>query len=377
MNNADQPQGSRGAPGNQNEPFHASQGLEFHDPGSDRGFDRGFDNASPIGRPRSSSRLFVLLFGVLIVAALAAITLIVKPSSSPKFSSASDDLGAGISQASGLRGHLVTRWQGKAQYMLKMEPLDPRNAAGFSAVAANPSKAISINIRLLDSAGFALCGKEIDLRFDPAHAPRTAAPSQKSSGAAQQANLQASSQLQKARQSGKDVFENIRGSDGSVEALWAEGELPCSPDQYKKFDYWDLSTNFPTLDEQDALLGHVRAKPQQIDEASSTASATPATNRGANTSTAAAANRARRKLVSKAPVSTFYVEGDDQVSMYEPSRALLTDDSGRSFLISSKIDQTTAAAWAANYSHIHFKCDQHANCALRAGSGTIFAKMND
>ena len=273
-------------------------------------------------------------------------------------------MGAGIANGSGIRGHLVTRWQqGKPQYMLKLEPLDPRDNAGFAAVAANPPTPISINIRLLDSTGFALCGKEIVLRFDPA-ARAVQTPLQFTRKRAdtarlldeQQANLLQIAQQEKTRESGKDIFQNIQGSDGSVEALWAQGDLPCSPDQYKRFDYWDMATNFPTLAEQDVLLGHVHLTPQEA---------------------AAAAKKAKRRLAAKAAVPTFYMEGDDQINMYEASRAMLTDDSGRSFFIPGKTDQTTAANWASNYSHIHFKCDQHDNCALRTGSGAILARMSE
>ena len=315
----------------------------FHAPQDPYNFpvDEGFvEQKKPSKR---ASGMLVLLLGLVAIAGVVVITLTQKQFLSPRTSSPSsdsDDMGAGIAQASGLRGHLVTRWQqGKTQYMLKMEPLDPRDAAGFSAVAANISKPISINIRLLDAAGFALCGKQILLH----------------------------SGSQPAAPAGTDVFQNIQGDDGSVEALWAQGNLPCSPDQYKKFDYWDLSTNFPTIAEQDVLLGRKPA-------------ITPATGvrTGAPQTTASSAGiRGRRKPAVKAPVSMFYFEGDDEVSMYEPARAILSDDSGRSFFIPVKTDQVIAATWAANYSHIHFKCDQHANCALRTGNGEILGRMSN
>lgn len=326
--------------GNQ-ELFHAQQDP-YNFP-----VDEGF--VEPKKPSKGGSGRLVLLLGLVAIAGVVVITVTQKQFLSPKgtssssssaSSSDSDDMGAGIAQASGLRGHLVTRWQqGKTQYMLKMEPLDPRDAEGFSAVAANPSKLVSINIRLLDAAGFALCGKQILLHSGAQHAAEP----------------------------GTDVFQNILGEDGSVEALWAQGELPCSPDQYKKFDYWDLSTNFPTIAEQDALLGRKPA-------------VAPASGVGVGstqTTTSATGIKGRRKPAVKSPVSMFYFEGDDEVSMYEPARSVLTDDSGRSFFIPVKTDQAIAANWAANYSHIHFKCDQHANCALRTGNGEIQGRMSN
>jgi len=324
---------------------------------------------------RSSKRasgLVIVLLGLVAAAGVGVVALTQKQFGTSKSATAdSDDMGAGIANASGIRGHLVTRWQqGKVQYMLKMEPLDPRDAPGFSTVALNPPKPISINVRLLDAAGFALCGKEIVLRYDPSRNFHSNAPLPKKPAdalnvlASQQATLQGASLQEKQRESGKDVFQNIQANDGSIEALWAQGDLPCSPDQYRKFDYWDISTNFPTIAEQAILLGHRPPPlPGQEQTASAEAGATGA--------------RGKRKPVAKAQVSTFFVEGDDQISMYEPGRAVLTGDSGHSFFIPVKGDQAVAATWAANYSHIHFRCDQHANCALRGGSGEILGRMSD
>lgn len=337
-------------------------------------------DAYPDGTPmvqRTSNRasgFIVVVLGLVTVVGVVAITLTQRAINTPKAVADSDDMGQGVANASGIRGHLVTRWQqGKVQYMLKMEPLDPRDAAGFSVVAANPTKPISMNVRLLDAAGFALCGKEIDLHYDPTrnfhpNATFSKRPTEEQIQVAQQqASLQRLSMEmhEKQREIGKDIFQNIQADDGSVEALWAQGDLPCSPDQYRKFDYWDITTNFPTVAEQAILLGHKPVVPGQPQEIAST------------TGASAGAAKAKKKPAVKATVSTFFVEGDDQVSMYEASRGVLTGDSGHSFFIPVKSDQAVAATWAANYSHIHFRCDQHANCALRGGSGEISGRMSD
>lgn len=319
----------------------------------------GLEPESAVSPVKKSSVFFVLLFGVAIVACLAVIASTQKrPNGAPSIPPDADDLGQGVANASGLRGHLVTRWQnGKTQYMLKIEPLDPRDAVGFSAVTSNPSKPISINIRVLDSAGFALCGKEIDLRFDPTRSLHAnAALAKKSAGAhpAPQAALQQAALQETARENGKDLFQNIVGSDGAVDALWAQGELPCSPDQYRRFDYWDLTTNFPTIAEQDQPMARPHAESTE----------------------ASAAAKARRKLAVKAPVSNFYIEGDDRVTAYEPSRSLLVLP-GRSFYIPGKSDQTTVADWAADSALIHFKCDQQENCSLRTGARAVYGRVNN
>jgi hypothetical protein len=291
--------------GNQ-EPFHAPMDLESQPLGDGSGI-----------RPpaKKSPRPFILILA-LAVLAMGSVVVLTQNNhpGKPKTPTDSDDLGAGIDNASGLRGHLVTRWQGKAQYMLKIEPLDPRYSDGFAAVTGNPTGPISINIRLLDSSGFALCGKEIVLRFDPSHAGRIAMPVAKNKAEAEklaalrQADLERVSAQEKDRESGKDAFQNILGSDGAVEGLWAQGELPCSPDQYKRFDYWDLSTNFPTLPQQDQILGRKHSGPSNRDDAES--------ERAGN-------GPVRHKAPPK-PQSAFYMEGDDRATAFEPGRNLLT-----------------------------------------------------
>ena len=95
--------------------------------------------------------MLVLLLGLVAIAGVVVITLTQKQFLNPRTSSPSsdsDDMGAGIAQASGLRGHLVTRWQqGKTQYMLKMEPLDrgtPLDSPPSPQISPSPSPSTSV-----------------------------------------------------------------------------------------------------------------------------------------------------------------------------------------------------------------------------------------
>jgi len=274
---------------------------------------------------------------------------------------AMNDLGQGVSTASGIRGHLVTRFeQGKTKYMLKIEPIDPRQADEFASVVGNPAKPMSITARVLDSSGFALCGKEILLPFDPAKvaaANATQARGRKAD-AALTGNLTQLQAQEHAREQGHDMFRDVYGDDGKVVALWAEGTLPCSPDQYARSDYWDLVTDLPLLGAQDQAANHSPSdsKPRAETE-----------------------RRRARFHTAKKGASTFYVEGDDHATAFESARGVLWVGPGRRFAIVRKSDQTTAAAWAEDDSLIHYKCDQHASCALsRAGSGpVVLARMNE
>ena len=309
------------------------------------------------GKSSYGSILLVLVLGV----AFGGIVLFTQQQSNAKKNpNDSDDLGQGIVNASGLRGHLVTRWlSGKAQYQLKIEPIDPTVNPGFAAVTGTPSGPIVINVRVLDSSGFALCGKEILVHFDPSRVIAAgSAEASKDTAEAEQANLAKEFEIkraqadQHAREEGQDVFQSMAGKDGKVEALWAQGTLPCSPDQYRRFDYWDMTTNFPTLPEQQALLVHKAAPPKK----------TAAEERA----------EAQRKAAAIKPASAFYIEGDDRITEYEPARTLLAASPGRSFFIDRKPDQALVAQWAADFSLFHYKCDQHGVCALRhAGNGAM------
>jgi hypothetical protein len=261
----------------------------------------------------------------------------------------------------------VTRWQDKkAQYQLKVEPIDPRANAGFALVTGTPTQPISINVRVLDSSGFALCGKEILLPFDPAalqqnpKLPKNKAEADKIL-AAREADTQRMRVQERQREGGRDVFQTIAGSDGNIEALWAQGTLPCSPEQYKKFDYWDLTSNFPTLAQQQDLLDQ-KTKKDKLDLAE-----------------LRAYEQKRKAVAAKKTALGFYIEGTDRITSYEPARAMLNAGPGRSFFIDRKSDQAIVAQWAADSSLIQYKCDQHAVCALRhaGNAATVMARMNE
>jgi hypothetical protein len=288
----------------------------------------------------------------------------------------SGDMGPGIVAVSGLRGHLDAKWDGDAKsgrlaYQLRIEPMEERWGPGFSRVTLNPPMPISVNVRLLDASGFALCGKEVDLRFSPQTAAvpaglQTGPNGKKLSPAErvaveQSARQTAISQMQAAesqREQGKDIFQNQTTTDGQVTALNAQGTLPCSPDQFKRADYWDFNTNFPTLADQAALLDPRLATAQHKELEP------PA--------------HPERRTVSKLAQQGYIIQGDDRVTGYDPIHGLLLAEEGKAFLIDKRTGRSTASAWASNYSLIHYKCDQHANCSLSSPGGlsVLRARLN-
>jgi hypothetical protein len=279
------------------------------------------------------------------------------------------DLGPGIVAVAGLRGHLNTRWDGDAKtgrlvYQLRIEPMEDRWGAGFSRVASNPPMPLSVNVRIMDSSGFAMCGKEIIFPFNPENAgvmtsAQLGADGKKVSAAGRAAAVQSKvTQMQAAevtRESGKDLFQNQIAHDGQVAAVNAQGTLPCSPDQYRRADYWDMNTNFPSLDEQAMLLDPKAAlRAKELEDPGHSAKRTlPRWGNG------------------------FVIQGDERVTGYDSARGLLWAEN-KTFAIDKRYGQATASDWSNKYTLIHYRCDQHASCALTAAgqAAVLHARLN-
>lgn len=232
------------------------------------------------------------------------------------------DLGAGISNATGLRGSLKTRWVGNAaQYQLEIKPIDLLESPGFSYVMANPPGPLMLHMKLMDATGYVVCGK--DVLFSSNRSGPSASPSE----------------------ANRDVLQAAVGDDGKVVSLSAQGILPCTAEQYKQVNYWDFSTNFPTVAEQDALRKHAaelkaREKAQE---------------------------RAAHDRQEAALSAAFNLEGDDQVAGYDASRNVLRSQLSRSFLVGGQGQQATAKLWASNGALFRYECDQHSHCVLNSG----------
>lgn len=297
--------------------------------GVDTGIGSGERNGANLMAPR-----FLVRLGIAAVAGACLIGV-----SGCKFSPSPDafqDLGAGISNATGLKGSLKTRWQGKAaQYQLEIDPIDPRYRPDFSYVTANPPEPLVLHMKLMDAAGYAVCEKDVQFPFGRSSSP----------GASAGANPGEAD-----RERGQDLLQTAFGDDGKVDSLSAQGTLPCTPEQYKRVDYWDFTTDFPTVAEQDEL----RKRPAELK---------------------ARLEAQKRALLERQEAAglAFYAEGDDQVAAYDASRSLLRTQLNRSFLVAGQAQQTTAGLWASNGISFRYKCDQHSRCMLTGGGKSLSA----
>jgi hypothetical protein len=278
-----------------------------------------FDSEDPYGtaqaRPAKKTPIFFPIAVVLVLSfvAVAAAALYVRaPIAGAAGAQSFQDFGAGISNATGLRGRLQVRWQGAAQYQIKIEPIDPLQSAGFSYVAANPEPGMLINIRILDSAGYALCTKEVGF----------------------------------SRANGKDLFQNAKDDSGKVISFSAQGILPCTAEQFRQASYWDFNTNFPAIAEQNRLMRQTALERARREEAA-------------------------KRLADHRPSAGFFAQGDDGAAGYDAGLNVLESRLGRNFLVARPVDRLTANAWVASNALFHYKCDQHSRCTLTgAGGGT-------
>ena len=340
--------------------YEEQEPEEFEDPAERR---------TPPPEKKKPNLMLFAGFAALVIFAVVGFLLIRPKDNTPQ----AGDLGPGIVAADGLRGHLQTRWEGDAKtgklvYQLRIEPMEDRWQAGFSHVVLNPPSPLAVNVRVLDSTGFALCGKEVDFRFDPSKssvpmptlsadkkmtkAERTAAVE-----AARQNQLSQMQAAEAARERGKDVFQNQIATDNQVSAVNVQGTLPCSPDQYRRANYWDFNTNFPTLEQQAILLDPKGALAKE--------------------EFAAPAHPGKRSL-SRLPQEGFVIQGDDRVTGYDSAHGTLWAEN-KTFQIDKRVGQATATAWANSYSLIHYRCDQHANCALTAAgqAAVLHARLSE
>jgi hypothetical protein len=287
-------------------------------------------------RERSPFTLLLVVVLTVMAAAGAAIFLTKSKGLQQQANAKPQDLGQGVAADHGLRGHLVVEWHNMAaHYKLKMEPLDALAANGFARGVVDIKQPVSVNVRVLDATGAVLCGKQIVL-----------APGGHSDGV--------------------NAFKAVDETDGQAEGLWSEGTLPCSLDQYMRFDYWDFTTDFPTVTDQAGMLGAPARKAEQA-----------GSHAGAGTAQAQAAGPRVAKAKVKKGQSGFYLEGDDHVTAFERGRNVLTVGPGKSFVLARATDAATAATWSDDSSLVHYTCDQRDSCVLRHGGTMIPARRND
>lgn len=283
------------------------------------------------------------------------------------------DLGGYASSGAGLKGHLYTKWEKKGQYRLTIEPNDPSQRAGFALAVAHSPRPLSIEIHLLDAHGFALCGKEIILKYDARNVAAFAAPAPDSPATAAAGGKISKEQLEQEienaqwearepeRELDADIFQNQIGQDGQIVSIHAQGDLPCSKKAYAKIFSWSFSSSFPSLAEQDELQ-------------KSQAEAQAAEARRTAEALAAHKKRAPKPAIKLLP---FSIEGDDSVVSFDATRGVIETRGGKFFLFDKSSRAGTDSRWQDYPVNIHYKCDRASNCVLmHEGLGGLPVKLS-
>ena len=297
--------------------------------------------------------------GVLVAVVISATLWQVSRQSAPR------DFPPAVSIADGLRGRLVTEWDERPEYRLIIGPNDPQQLAGFSLAIGHFPRPLTFDIQLKDSLGFVLCGKNILVKYDPRQAPgaavaASASPAGKNNAEQslrdhewQEIELTKLAAVELEREVGKDIFQDDIGQNGQIESISSQGSLPCSRKAYEGASAWSFSSNFPTLAEQAALLN-----PQTDSQAIATPSA-------------AQTSAVRRTGNRKPPkmLSSYYVEGDDQIVAYDAATGTIQTTAARTSFIDKAGTEANAIKGHDLPIDIHYRCDQAGNCILTGGSG--------
>jgi hypothetical protein len=288
-------------------------------------------------------------------------------------SSGQYDLGAYTSSATGLKGHLSTKWEKRPLYRLTIEPSDKSRQEGFALAAASSPVPLSIEIHLQDSHGAVLCSKEIILKYN---APNAATPSTSTADseaskadAGSTSNDEAAQAIDRARYEAeeperkldKDTFQNQIGKDGQIVSMRAEGEIPCTKKAYGDTFAWSFTSNFPVIGVQDEL--------QKLqDEVHA--------NEARLTAAELAAHKARTPK-SAMKIVPFSMEGDDSIVEFDASRGVIETRGGKTFYFDKTGGQGADPKWQDYPMSIHYRCDRTANCILtQARLGALRARTN-
>lgn len=236
------------------------------------------------------------------------------------------DLGSQRFDSAGLTGRLIARWATSGSYQLYLDPISPAYAANFAAVATDPPRQLSVSIRLLDSAGLAVCEKQILFpapvrEQDQSAAEPLQAPQPSETG---------------------DTAENMKGPSGQIAEIDLRGPLPCPEKAFATFKAWDFTADFPAAAEESEWQRQEKAE------------------------------NARKHAGPSVHVERLPgpVEGEDVIVADNPSHGTVETSGGRVFFLGAGMRNRTAE-WQVFPANIHFRCDKNGICALTRANSNV------
>ncbi len=289
---------------------------------------------TPAQRALADRKKIILIAGIaglafLFIALVALIASKKQESEAPFI-----DLGPNNVASAGLAGRLIAKWDGKSEYELHIDPLVPRQIPGFAAVAGNPPRPISFDLRMKDASGNVLCQKEIVLSVD--------------TGA--QANPEQAQPQVPTQTVGGDIVQNVAGTDGQIDEIVINGQLPCPVKSYKRLASWDFASSFPTVPEQEDWMRHEESVEADLRRK-------------------AAEARAKAFIPHIRPLPAP-IDGDDVIVFDNPSKGMVETKAGRLFFVGKDGLRGRAPGWQVFPANIHFHCDMKAFCVLTRSDAT-------
>lgn len=290
----------------------------------------------PVQQAAAARKNIAMIAGVAALAVLFTVLIVIAISNRQESAPPFIDLGPNSIASAGLAGRLIAKWDGKAaEYELHIDPLVPRQIPGFAAVAADPPRSFSVNIRLKDTFGSTVCQKEILFPADPAA----------------QADPQQGQPLIPIKTVDGDIVQNVAGTDGQINEIVVDGQLPCPVKLYKRLASWDFASSFPAVADQQDWMMHE----QGVE---------------ANLRRKAAEARAKQ-LIPRGRSLSAPMDGDDVIVFDNPSKGTVETKTGRLFFVGRDGLRARAPGWQIFPAAIHFHCDIKANCVLtRADAST-------
>jgi hypothetical protein len=278
-----------------------------------------------------SGRLVMAL--LLVIAAIAALAIyggnmFFKSKQQALF----NDLGTQRYDPAGLGGRLIAQWTDGAGYKFTIDPVDPAQVPGFAATIANPPHAITFSIKLKDATNQVECQKDIVIPGVPQ---------------GQGAFDQSAALAPRAIPTG-DTLQDVAGRDGKISEMVLTGSLGCNLDAFKKVVAWEFVTDFPAMGTQKDWEKHEYSVLADAKKAKSGSSATPQSIGG-------------YMFVNSLPTP---IESDDVIVSDNPSKGIVATNSGRAFLVGTKILVNPALDWQIFPADVHYRCERNAMCML-------------
>jgi hypothetical protein len=280
--------------------------------------------------PKANVRLIIMLG--LLVSGVAALAVYGGMNwLHPKPLSLYVDLGTQRYDPAGLGGRLIAEWTGDAGYKFTIDPLDSTMIPNFQATIANPPHAITFTLKMLDKSEGVVCQKDVVVPGQP-----------EGSGDFDQTAALAQRTLPTG-----ETMQNVAVANQQIGETILNGSLGCNLDAFKKIVAWEFTTDFPPLSTQKDWEKHEDAVKAEAKRARS-GKPDPQTIAGYT-------------FVNSLPIP---IEADDVIVGDNPAKGIVTTNSGRAFLVGSKVLVNPALDWQIFPADVHYRCDRTAMCMV-------------